>query len=205
MTVSTVTGSTVLAETSERDWCISHLCNCALVDAFGTALHIEKSRNPDVRTLLSKTKKVIEHVNKSPSTKIHFIEIQLQQMLSSLTLHGDVRQRWKSTVSLLERFLKLWNIIRHTFSEQNKAFELESDHLVLLQLYALMRPVADLITTSQVSGSIGPPHVLLGLIMLSCTILNVSADLEVINPADESVQNLSHRNCIQPRILLVGC
>lgn len=39
--------SVILGDTCPWDWCILHLYNCALVDAFGTSKDPQKSKNKD--------------------------------------------------------------------------------------------------------------------------------------------------------------
>jgi hypothetical protein len=51
-------------------WCLPHLANCALKEAFGTTLSAAATKNPAVRALWSKLKGVIEHLNKSSTMKV---------------------------------------------------------------------------------------------------------------------------------------
>lgn len=44
------------------DWCISHLINAALADAFGTHLDKQKSKNKPTREVIMSMRKVIEHM-----------------------------------------------------------------------------------------------------------------------------------------------
>ena len=51
-------------------WCVSHLTHLALADAFGSSIDPSKSRNPVIRDVLNKCRKVIEKVNKSKVLKV---------------------------------------------------------------------------------------------------------------------------------------
>jgi hypothetical protein len=152
------------------DWCVSHLLNCVLVEAFGTALRKEQSGNPDVRTVLMRVKKVIEHVNKSDSTKLTLNEIQMEYLNSSLSLLSDVPQRWRSTVNCLERVLELFDILRLTYSQLGVPFDLDEPnlHTLLCELYSLMHPVAALITEAQACSPVAPT-----VVVSFCHIANI--------------------------------
>lgn len=52
------------------EWCIAHLLNCALVEAFGTTLDIKACRNKHARQLITLVKNTIENVNKSSIRKV---------------------------------------------------------------------------------------------------------------------------------------
>jgi hypothetical protein len=52
------------------EWCIAHLLNCALVEAFGICVDKKASKNPECRDILSLVKKVIEGLNKSMRKKV---------------------------------------------------------------------------------------------------------------------------------------
>ena len=90
------------------DWCMSHLLNCALVEAFGTSLHPTSRGNKAAREVIIRAKKVVEYVNKSHPAKIALEEVQLASAVWALKVISDVPQRWKSTVMLLGQLLELW-------------------------------------------------------------------------------------------------
>ena len=50
---------------SQWDWCLSHMCNRALVEAFGTTMDPHKSKNKGFLDLLKAVKRIIEHIHKS--------------------------------------------------------------------------------------------------------------------------------------------
>ena len=66
--------------TSHWDWCVSHLSNCASVDAFGTNLNIRMCKNMACSGLLKKLKSVIEHVHKSPEMRTQFDDLQFERI-----------------------------------------------------------------------------------------------------------------------------
>ena len=111
--------STLLAPS--WDWCISHLCNCALVDAFGTDIHLRKCHNLEFRALLKRVKSIIEHLHKIHATRIKFEDLQFQETGSRLRLVRDMPNRWLGTIRVIERFLKLWDVLRkHYFQAEQK-------------------------------------------------------------------------------------
>ena len=165
------------------DWCMSHLLNVALVEAFGTSLHPDESGNPQVRALISRVKRVIEHVNKSEPTKMQLNELQLEYLGSSLTLLTDVPQRWKSTINCLKRVLELFDILRCTYSQMGLRFDLDEGnvHTALIELYSLMEPVANLITDAQASSPAAP--VVMSALCYIAAVLDPSLPLSIIDPA----------------------
>ena len=165
------------------DWCIPHLLNCALVEAFGTSVDPAKSKNAACRNVLMRAKRTIEYVNKSDPAKICLDEVQREHGASSLHLMSDVPQRWKSTANLLNRLLFLWNDVRMMFSRMARPFAIDADHALLVQLYSLMLPIIDILTCAQ-GGSVpeGPKIVAL-LAIARQKVLNLTAPLEIIDPA----------------------
>ncbi|CAM9751414.1 unnamed protein product, partial [Phaeothamnion confervicola] len=88
-------------------WCLCHVINCALVEGMGTALDKSKSKNKPMRGLLTKVRKLAEHLSKSSRLRQKFLDLQFEQMKTMLKLPTDVPQRWLSTIRLLERVLAL--------------------------------------------------------------------------------------------------
>ncbi len=62
-----------------REWCVSHLLHLALADAFGSSVDPNKTKNSEVRDLMSSCRKVIETVNKSKLLKIKIDSEMLQE------------------------------------------------------------------------------------------------------------------------------
>lgn len=48
-----------------REWCIPHMLNRAIIDAFGLSLDPKKSKNPDARKPILEVRRIVEHINKS--------------------------------------------------------------------------------------------------------------------------------------------
>ena len=53
-----------------REWCISHLINRALVDAFGTCEGKNNSKNPEACAVFDALRNLIEGLNKSKQLKL---------------------------------------------------------------------------------------------------------------------------------------
>lgn len=53
-----------------REWCIPHLLNRAIIEAFGLSLTPATSKNPDSRQLMSDMRKDVEHMSKSDKDKV---------------------------------------------------------------------------------------------------------------------------------------
>ncbi len=165
------------------EWCLCHMLNCALVEAFGSQVDPKKSTNKAARALISRAKKMIEHCNKSHPTQVQLKEIQASVPFArDLKLLGDVPQRWKSTVKLLDRLLLLWSTVRKLHSDMLKAFPIESDHQSLLELFSIMQPVAFLLTDAQSGSFPVAPLAVAQLSHLRKTVLNLSARLQILDP-----------------------
>ena len=165
------------------DWCLSHLLNCALVEAFGTSVDPALSKNRDVRDVFARAKRSIEYVNKSHPAQVCLDEVQREHGESSLQLLSDVPQRWKSTVNLLERLLLIWKEVRLMYSRMDKPFLIEADHTLLVQLYSMMFPIADLMTSAQGSSVPEGPRIVTLLAVARQKVLNLLSPLEVYDPA----------------------
>ena len=173
------------------DWCVPHLLNCALVEAFGTSVDPAKSKNNACRVVLMRAKRTIEFVNKSDPAKILLDEIQREHGASSLHLLSDVPQRWKSTTNLLNRLLFLWKDVRLMFGRMDKPFPIDADHTLLVQLYSLMLPFIDILTCAQGASVPEGPRIVALLAIARQKVLNISAPLEVIDPAAPEASRLT--------------
>lgn len=52
------------------EWCIAHLLNRVIIDAFGICLERGLSKNTVARDVLDMVKRVIESINKSSDRKV---------------------------------------------------------------------------------------------------------------------------------------
>ena len=170
------------------DWCLPHLLNCALVDAFGTSVDPARSKNREVRDVLMNAKRCIEYVNKSHPAQVCLDEVQREHGKHSLHLLSDVPQRWKSTVNLLERLLLIWKEVRLMYSTMGKAFPIDADHTLLLQLYSMLLPIAAIMTAAQGGSFPEGPNIAAKLSIARQKVLNLLAPLEVFDPAAPETQ-----------------
>ena len=58
------------------DWCISHMSAKAFEHAFGTTAEPSKSKNPSARDVVRAVIKVMERLNRSPTWRAQFDDIQ---------------------------------------------------------------------------------------------------------------------------------
>ncbi|KAI0565138.1 Ribonuclease H-like protein [Gracilaria domingensis] len=167
------------------DWCIPHLLNCALVDAFETSLHSEGVRNTNCRGLLRDVKKIIEHLNKSTTMRRRFEEVQLEGTTKCLKLLSDVSHRWLSTVRLLQRFLQLWDIlVRHYERNELKAFPLMDEKQKLVELFSLMYSVCEVIRQPQATSYPAGIDAFLALCRIKKHLVDCDAPLTIYDPSD---------------------
>lgn len=171
----------VLLESS-WDWCLPHMLNCTLVEAFGSSLDPSTSKNPETRAVLVRAKKVVEFVNKSEPANKMLEEIQLEHVRSALRLTSDVPQRWKSSAALLERLLVLWHDVRTMYARKQKPFLIDPEHALIQELYSLMAPIVELITTSQSGSHPAGPAAVCHLVVLLNTVLKLDQPLSILTP-----------------------
>lgn len=71
------------------DWCTSHMSSKAFEHAFGTSAEPSKSKNPAARDLIRVVIKVMEKLNRSPSWRDKFEDIQVRLTSSTrIVLRG---------------------------------------------------------------------------------------------------------------------
>jgi len=87
------------------EWCISHLIHLALMEAFGTSIDPNNSKNVDAHCFFQRIKKVIEAVNKSEYLQGAFEEAMLELLEMYLKLLNSPQHRWSSIALVLERIL----------------------------------------------------------------------------------------------------
>ena len=83
------------------DWCPCHLAVKAAEQAFGVSADPAKSKNPAARELLRHVTKVVEKLNKSPTLKSKFDDLQLEMVHDVFKIVKHAPQRW---LSLLARW-----------------------------------------------------------------------------------------------------
>lgn len=165
------------------DWCIAHLCNCALVEAFGTTLDSTKSKNPTFRTFLKAVKKIIEHLHESTKMRAKFEDLQLEVNGIRLRLLRDMPHRWLGTIRLLTRFLDMWDLlVAHYAREESEPFPVYMQKKELIEHYSLMKPIEDIIIMAQCSSYTAGIDVFLALCRLRGSVLCWDAPLPIYDP-----------------------
>lgn len=101
-----------------REWCIAHIINLCLVDAFGVSLHANKCKNPEAREVSAALRRVLEHVNKSDYAWTKIQEAQINSSGKSERLANFIQQRWSSAREVYRKFLKNFSILQNYFNER---------------------------------------------------------------------------------------
>ncbi|KAI0560973.1 hypothetical protein FGB62_95g0103 [Gracilaria domingensis] len=167
------------------DWCLRHLLNCVLVDAFGTSLKSEGVRNTTCRGLLKDVKKIIEHLNKSSTMRRKFDDIQVEGTGKCLKLLSDVSHRWLSTVRLLKRFLQLWDMLcKHYERNEMKVLPVLEEKEKLVDIFSLMYPVSEIMRQAQASSYPAGIDAFLALCRLKMHLVDCDAPLTIFDPSD---------------------
>ena len=94
-----------------REWCVAHILNCALVEAF--------SKLPLAQQLIKEMKRVVNHVKRSPNALICLRDAQRKEGFQSKpTLFAY--QRWASSSKMFDFFRKHDDTLRTYFSDSKK-------------------------------------------------------------------------------------
>ena len=136
------------------DWCPCHLAVKAAEQAFGVSADPAKSKNPAARELLRHVTKVVEKLNKSPTLKSKFDDLQLEMVHDVFKIVKHAPQRWLSLTRTLERIIRLWYVLRKLYSDEGMVFPLDqgSNKDGILQLYSLMQPLSAITRDGQFAG-----------------------------------------------------
>jgi hypothetical protein len=125
-----------------REWCVSHLTHLALSDAFGSSVDPNKTKKKsDMRSVLTKCRKIIEKVNKSEWLK-ESIELHMQRNHGKVVkLKNSPAHRWSAMEEVLLRVLKFWNQINKGFLECNLPFTIANERKLILELRSIIHPI----------------------------------------------------------------
>jgi len=164
-----------------REWCVSHLINLALVDAFGTSVDKKNSKNVQSREVFDTCRKVMESVNKSTSLKARFEANQHDLLQKVRKLKNSPAHRWSAMEDVLQRILVLWEPLMMSFTSVGQTFPLEGGFLV--EFYSVLSPVRSVQMASQAVKTLTSLKVYLDLVSLYATVLKPTALLEIIDPA----------------------
>ncbi|CAB1117212.1 unnamed protein product [Ectocarpus sp. CCAP 1310/34] len=110
------------------EWCVCHMINCALVEAFGTHVDSAKSRNPGARKVITMGKKVVEHIPKSPRAKAIFEQEQVRQYAQCYhrKLVNAAPQRWSGVTNVLEAVIVNRAAVNAVYTTEGKDSPLTS-------------------------------------------------------------------------------
>ncbi|CAB1104439.1 unnamed protein product [Ectocarpus sp. CCAP 1310/34] len=172
------------------EWCVCHMINCALVEAFGTHVDPAKSGNPGARKVITTVKKVVEHIRKSPRAKAIFEEEQVQQYAQCYhrKLVNAAPQRWSGVTNVLEAVIVNRAAIDGVYTAEGKDSPLTSLTEEIDELYSIIKPAAQVIVKCQQTSVPTGQVAVLALAALKLITLNVDSPLEILTPARKLAQ-----------------
>jgi hypothetical protein len=163
------------------EWCISHLIHLALMEAFGTSIDPNNSKNVDVRCFFQKIKKVIEAMNKSEYMQGTFEEAMLELLETYLKLLNSPQHRWSSTTLVLERILIAWEPLLQAYRKLNRPIRLTNmDSTLCIEFYSMIEPVRAVQIKAHAMQTFVIVDVYVMLYFLYTTVLDVSKPLKLI-------------------------
>ncbi|CAM9895380.1 unnamed protein product [Scytosiphon promiscuus] len=172
------------------EWCVCHMINCSLVEAFGTHVDPAKSHNPAARKVVMTVKKVVEHIRKSPRAKVVFEEEQVLQyaQCSHRKLVNAAPQRWSGVANVMEAVIVNRSAIDGVYTAESKDSPLTAISNEIDELYSIIKPAAEVIVKCQKTYVPTGQAAVLALAALKLTTLNVRSPLEILTPAPKRAQ-----------------
>jgi len=166
-----------------REWCVSHLLHLALADAFGSSVDPNKTKNSEVRDLMSSCRKVIETVNKSKLLKIKIDSKMLQEFGVVCKLRNSPSHRWSAVEDVMVRLLKYWSVLTIAFNECRMEFPIKHEKKVLVELRSIIHPVRHIQRVAQKTKELVVFQVYLLLMHLYFGQLNPMSPLDIYDPS----------------------
>lgn len=122
------------------EWCLAHLLNCALVEAFGSNQNTKKCKNEEARLVSLAIRKVLEHVNKSDKATQWIREAQIEENGQTEKLANFAYQRWTSAYFVYKKVLKNFHHL-HAYFIENQGGARWPDNLtkkVIEEFYSIL-------------------------------------------------------------------
>ncbi len=166
-----------------REWCVSHLLHLALADAFCSSVDPNKTKNSEVRDLMTSCRKIIETVNKSKLLKMKFDNKMLEDTGTVCKLRNSPSHRWSAVEDVLVRLLKYWNVLTNAFNECRLDFPIKHEKKVLIELRSIIHPVRHIQRVAQRTKELVVFQVHLLLMHLYFGQLNPMSALDVYDPS----------------------
>ncbi len=163
------------------EWCISHLIHLALMEAFGTSIDLNNSKNVDAHCFFQRIKKVIEAMNKSEYLQGAFEEAMLELLEMYLKLLNSPQHRWSSTTFVLERILIAWEPLLQAYRKLNRLVPLiDMDRTLCIKFYSMIEPIRAIQIKAQAMQTFVIIDVYVMLYSLYTTVLDVNKSFELI-------------------------
>lgn len=174
-------------------WCKCHEAHLSCVD--GTGIDIMDSKktgsNPEMQDMVQQMVDFSNSVNSSTVLRMVFEAAQLADLGRTPKLRSVVKQRWASLAKLMKRIWQSLKPIEAAVREQKVdasqfLFLAKEGKALLLELYSIIKPVADYIERSQASMARTRRPVIVAaqwdLVGLRTGVLNVDEPLVIIDP-----------------------
>ncbi len=165
-----------------REWCISHLTHLALADAFGSSLDPKKSKNFDVRLIITKCRKIIEKVNKSKRLKESIEEKMRKRFGRAVKLRNSPAHRWSAMEDVFVRLLQYWEIIEQSFLDTDLPFTMHGYRQLILELRSIIHPIRYIQRVAQKTKELAVFQVYMLLMHAYLGVLNDRAPLNIYDP-----------------------
>ena len=175
-----------------QEWCFAHLATLCLVDAFGTSLHRNQSKNLDARRKIETVRKTVEHVNKSKQLEAALKEEQIADKKTPRKLKNPPQHRWGSIEDTLEGVITSWSSLQKAYLrvEPDDTFPLHDMDTLLIEFFSLIKPIRDIQRKSQYTKE----FVLLDVFFSACdlydTLLDPHQPLTIHDPSHQEDVNV---------------
>ena len=132
-----------------REWCVSHLTHLVLPDTFGSHVDPNKTKNRDMRSFITRCRKVVEWVNKIKNLKITLEKKLVTEFRKNMKLRNRPSHFWLATEDVFERLLQCWGQIRNSFVEEGIPFPIATDSELMLELRSVNHAIRLIQMTDQ--------------------------------------------------------
>lgn len=186
------------------EWCLAHLLNCALVDAFGSSQHLKNCKNVEAREVSQSIRRILEHINKSDKATQWIREKQLEEAGTTERLANFAYQRWSSAFFVYKKVLKNFNLLHAYFLEvQTMPWPPNLTRHVIEEFFSILKCTMDVMKEIQRTDStcLVPVAAIQRVYML----LTPSSDLQIydLNEKELEMRKFRSLNAVTRKVLQV--
>jgi hypothetical protein len=172
----------------QAEWCIAHLLDRVLRDAFGSSIDPAKSKNPTARAVINLVRKTLETVNKSEALGAAFNEKSLEELGRTLSAKNDALHRWSSVEGVLKSALYSFAPMGSAFVTHQGSFPLANEKQVMVEFYSVVYELRKVQKRSQAMKDFVVAEVYIQMVVLYFGVMQSTKALPIHDPSPRVVQ-----------------